>query len=372
MRLAKFFVAVTLCLITTLAQAAGFRFIEVPVDADGPVLKGAMWYPCAELPGEIQVGPFTVAGVKDCPVSGAKLPLVVVSHGWGGDDISHHDLAEALADAGFVVAAVTHPLDRAPDGSIAGGLPDFIERPTDSKRLIDFMLEKSPAASRIDPQRIGFFGFSFGGYTGLALLGAEPDWIGDGCVGTSAAPICGQIRKEKLRIEPLPNDRRIKAAVIADPCCLWFAPDSIASIRAPLQLWASDHEIKWAGFTMPSVATVAAVDKNLAVNHEYHVVPNSAHFAFLFVCPPALAKAAPEICTDRPGFDRAPFHKEFNAAVLAFLRANLGGNVATAGPRRLAIIALQRLKRMPERRLTTRAGLPTTAGQRSAVGLEGS
>jgi hypothetical protein len=41
------FVAV-LCLAATLAQAAGFRLIEVPADADGPVLKGAMWYPRPE------------------------------------------------------------------------------------------------------------------------------------------------------------------------------------------------------------------------------------------------------------------------------------------------------------------------------------
>jgi predicted dienelactone hydrolase len=261
--------------------------------------------------------------VKDCPISGNKLPLVVISHGWGGDDISHYDLAETLADAGFVVAAVTHPRDRAPDGTLAGGLPDFIERPTDSKRLIDFMLGRSPAASRIDPQRIGFFGFSFGGYTGLVLLGAEPDWVGDGCAGWSAAPMCEQIRKEKLRIQPLPHDPRIKAAVIADPCCLRFAPASFAAVTAPVQLWTSEHEIKFVGLAMPSAATVAAVDKNLAANHEYHVVPNSTHFAFLFICPPAVAKAAAEICTDAPGFDRAAFHKEFNADVLAFFREHL-------------------------------------------------
>jgi len=326
MQLVKFFVAVTFYLTVMLAHAAGVRFIEVPADADSPSLKGAMWYPCPQPPGEIQVGPFTLAGVKDCQASGEdKMPLIVISHGWGGDDISHYDLAEMLADAGFVVAAVTHPLDRAPDGSIAGGLPDFIARPTDSKRLIDFMLNKSPTASQIDPRRIGFFGFSFGGYTGLVLLGAAPDWIGDGCAGSSLAPICGQIRKEKLQVKPLPHDPRIKAAVIADPCCLWFAPDSFAAITAPVQLWTSEHEIKWAGYTMPSVATVAALDKNLLANHEYRVVPNSAHFAFLFTCPPAVARAAPEICIDPSGFDRAAFHKEFDADVLAFFRANLGG-----------------------------------------------
>jgi dipeptidyl aminopeptidase/acylaminoacyl peptidase len=32
------------------------------------------------------------------------------------------------------------------------------------------MLGASPAASRIDPERVGFFGFSLGGYTGLVPI----------------------------------------------------------------------------------------------------------------------------------------------------------------------------------------------------------
>jgi predicted dienelactone hydrolase len=75
----------------------------------------------------------------------------------------------------------------------------------------------------------------------------------------------------------------------------------------------------------PGAAIVAAVDGSLPAKHEYHVVPNAGHFAFTMICPPALAKNNPEGCTDAPGFDRAAFHKEFNAAVLAFFRANLGG-----------------------------------------------
>jgi len=58
------------------------------------------------------------------------------------------------------------------------------------------------------------------------------------------------------------------------------------------------------GLTLESIA---AVDRNLRAKHEYHVVPNAGHFAFV-LCPPAFAKAAPEFCKDAPGFDRAPFH----------------------------------------------------------------
>jgi len=87
----------------------------------------------------------------------------------------------------------------------------------------------------------------------------------------------------------------------------------------PIQLWAS--ELGGDGVTPHNVA---AVDSGLPIKHEYHVVPNSAHFAFLAPCPPALAQARPEICTDAPGFDRGTFHQQFDADVLAFFRAQLG------------------------------------------------
>ncbi len=290
------------------AQAAGFRFIEVPADADGPALKGAMWYPCSEPSGEIDLGNIAVPGVKNCPISDDKLPLVVVSHGGGGSFIDLHDTAETLADAGFVVAAITHP-----DMSRSGIVSTMVERPTDIRRLIDFMLGASPAASKIDPERIGFFGFSLGGYTGLVLIGANPDW--------ATAPIywqqydlCEQIRGKEFPAQPLAHDPRIKAAVIADPGPIFFTADSFAAVKVPVQLWASERG--------GPPERVAAVERSLPAKHEYHVVPNSGHFAFL-ICAPALAKNRPELCTDAPGFDRVAFHKQLNADVLAFFRAHL-------------------------------------------------
>jgi predicted dienelactone hydrolase len=90
----------------------GFQFIEVPADAAGPALNGAMWYPCAAPPGDIGLGEitakfgFTLRGAQDCPISGDKPPLVVASHGKGSHFVLHHDTAETLADAGFIVAAI--------------------------------------------------------------------------------------------------------------------------------------------------------------------------------------------------------------------------------------------------------------------------
>src|ERR1700712_2664538 len=86
------------------ARAAGIQLL----DSD-PGLAGAIWYPCAGEPKHVDLGDLAVAvdfglmGAKDCPVTGAKLPLVILSHGRDGWFGANHDTAEALADAGFVV-----------------------------------------------------------------------------------------------------------------------------------------------------------------------------------------------------------------------------------------------------------------------------
>jgi predicted dienelactone hydrolase len=57
---------------------------------------------------------------------------------------------------------------------------------------------------------------------------------------------------------------------------------------------------------------------------EYFVVPDADHMDFLAPCSAQLAKVAPDICKERPGFDRAKFHATLDAAVVRFFREKLG------------------------------------------------
>jgi predicted dienelactone hydrolase len=295
-------VAITFALVTTPALAAGIQTTEVPADAEGPALNGAIWYPCAQAPTE------DGRAVTGCPISGQDLPLVVISHGRGGTFTGHHDTAEALADAGFVVAAINHPGDTASDLSRTGDLSVFLERSRDITRLVDFLLGPSSIAARIDPRRIGFFGFSRGGYTGLVVIGGEPHFAERGRLCRQSPQLC-----EEIRGKPFPHDLRIKAAVIADPLAVFFDVDSFAAVKAPIQLWASEG-----GGDGVEPEDVAAIEQNLPIPHEYHVVPKSRHFAFLPPCSPELTEKRPELCTDPPGFDRVAFHRQLNANMLAF------------------------------------------------------
>jgi predicted dienelactone hydrolase len=314
----KLFGAIILCFTATLAHSAGLRTINVPATADGPALEGAAWYPCSQQPGEVSLGRFAVLAVKDCPLPDRKLPLIVVSHGRTGNFLGHHDTAEVLADAGFIVAAINHPGDTGSDLSRTDDLSIYVQRTNDIKRLIDFMFGEPAFASGIDRERIGLFGFSRGGYTALAVIGANPDWasVTERCKEFKTH-VCDQVRAKEFP-GPVTHDPRVKAAVIADPLSVFFTANSFGDIRIPVQLWASEF-----GGDGVVPHSVDIVDKNLAPRHEYHVVANSGHFAFLAPCPSALVAELPYICKDAGDFDRAAFHRQFNAAALAFLQTEL-------------------------------------------------
>ncbi len=313
----RFVLAAFLVLTSSLAHGAGFQRIDVPADGVQPPLKGAVWYPCAEPTSDLKLGPFVLNVTKDCPVTGERLPLVVISHGRTGSYLGHWDTAEVLANAGFVVVAINHPGDNALDRGRTDDFGVFIERPTDVRRVIDFMLGAWRGSGNIDAGRIGVFGFSRGGYTALVAIGARlsSSKLAILCEGVDR-PNCNGLRKEP--IPELVHDPRIKAAVIADPFGGVLAADSFKDVRASVQLWASER-----GGDGVTPQNVSAISSWLPEKPDFHSVPNSQHFDFLAPCPEELTKSAPELCADGPSFDRTAFHQEFNAAVLAFFRAHL-------------------------------------------------
>jgi predicted dienelactone hydrolase len=153
------------------------------------------------------------------------------------------------------------------------------------------------------------------------LIGAEPDWAGASVICRQyafAGDLCGEV-SGNTPTEPA-HDPRIKAAVLADPGPAFFNSESFAAVAAPIQLWASEG-----GGPRDQVD---AIERALPAAHEYRLVANSryaagsGHFAFI-LCPPQLVERRPDVCADAPGFDRAAFHREFNAAAIEFFRRHL-------------------------------------------------
>jgi predicted dienelactone hydrolase len=329
MRAFKFILASIFCSMAALVHAAGFRVITVPAEAGLPMIRAAVWSPCLQPPGEVKLRGITLPATENCDVSGEKLPLIVISHGYGGSFTGHHDTAEALADGGFVIVALNHPVDSgAGDMSRADTLAELTERPADITRLIDYMLGAWPDRAKLDSEKIGFFGFSRGGYTGLVVAGGNPDLKKAAalCPEGSPKPICAEVRRNEIPSQTFAHDPRVKAIVVADPAFgPLFDPDGLKNVKIPVQLWESElsGEEQIGEVTPDYVSTIA---RDLPVKPDFHLVSGAGHFAFLTPCTPELAKKVPRICTDRPGFDRVTFHSEFDAAVLAFFRTQFGRN----------------------------------------------
>lgn len=280
--------------------AAPFALSRLSIpDGDGPAIEAGVWLP------------------KDAK---GPRPLVVISHGNGGDFRSHVDTAQALARAGFVVAALTHTGDNWRDQSRA---TDMADRPRQVSVLIDYMLDRRDGRGGIDPKRIGAFGFSSGGLTMLAAAGGKPDLsrITDHC---SAHPGFYDCRLMAAHPAGAPaqvwtHDARIKALVIAAPALgFTFTREGLKDVRQPIQLWQAG-----ADQILPAPWYVEPVRAALPRPAEFHRVEGAGHFDFLAPCSAQLAKVAPAICAPTPNFDRAAFHEDFNREVTRFFAGAL-------------------------------------------------
>jgi predicted dienelactone hydrolase len=104
----------------------------------------------------------------------SKRPLVVLSHGTGGSAPMLAWLGEALARAGYIVAAINHHGNTSAEESpTPEGFMLWWERATDLTRVLDRLLSDSQFGRLVDARRVGAAGFSLGGYSVAAVAGAR-------------------------------------------------------------------------------------------------------------------------------------------------------------------------------------------------------
>lgn len=313
-------IAALLAPATRADASVGYQSATIPV-ADGKPIPVTIWYPATATATERNIGPFRQTVAANAPVAGQRLPLVIVSHGTGGSKEGHSDTAWALANAGFVVAAIEHTGDNYRDQSRA---TDVGDRPAELRRLIDFMLATADQHAAIDPKRIGAFGHSSGGFSVLSLAGGKADLslIAKHCSTRPAAFECQMVgrRSSTARVQTaFVADARVKALVVAAPALGYTFAGGLSTVRQPVQLWRADDDR-----LLPAPHYADAVRAALPRKPDFRPVPMGGHFDFLAPCTDILVKAAPMICTSNAGFDRTAFHVDFNAEVVKFFRARLG------------------------------------------------
>lgn len=132
------------------------------------------------------------------PEPDTKYPLIIVAHGSQAHGIYEVGHVHKLASHGYIVAVISYGDHRIKSGTIQAYL-----RPLITQSILDNILADEHFGLHIDTDNIGISGFSFGGYTALAIAGG--DFMGN---ANSA------------------KDSRIKAALVAAP---WVGENSLFS-----------------------------------------------------------------------------------------------------------------------------------------------
>jgi predicted dienelactone hydrolase len=209
----------------------GFR-----IKTFAPGVRGAVWYPTTAAESSYTYpGRYTTSLALDAPVAACEhgFPLVVFSHGFGGCSVQSMFFTEALARAGYIVAAPDHQDSMCKvDQPLRINWSGFVDMPTrqhdysdasyrdrerDIKAVLDDMLRDKEFSRAIDANRIAGAGHSLGGYTILGMAGAWPSW----------------------------KDTRIKAALLLSPFLTpYLANDGLRAVRIPLMYQGGTRDSK--------------------------------------------------------------------------------------------------------------------------------
>lgn len=330
-----------LCLSTSVFAAetpVGFKTTTLPDAKDNRPLELAVWYPAVttatpELIADNAVFIGALA-VPDAAPAAGEHPLVVLSHGYGGNWGKQVWLASALAHQGYIVAAVNHPgttnKDRSPQAAA-----QLWQRPADLSRAIDAVLAQPKQFGAVTPDRIAAIGHSLGGWTVMEIGGArfDPDLFSrdcaehpklGGCIGyLEMNPASTPAGKAKLAADL--SDKRVTAIVSLDlGLSRGLTSASLAALRVPALVIAGGVPTE---DMSPALESADMVKRLPNTSTQYLEISDATHFSFMSICKPGAVALIEEsspgdgmICRDGEGArPRAVIQQQVVAQISAFL-----------------------------------------------------
>jgi len=280
----------------------------------------AIWYPVSEPATEINAGPFSLTAASNASPKKQKHPLLIVSHGTGGSSMAHHPIAEALASAGFMVAALTHPGDNYQDRSLVADERYFEERPRQLVALLDALTSDEITGPLIDSDRIGAIGHSAGGYTVAVLAGAiaNRDALIAHCSSVDDDPSCnyrnpalGVTSPSDETFQPPDggdltkiNSSLVKSIVLMAPLGTVIDANSRINQHIPTRVISAELDT-----ILPHRYHRKRI-RDIAQHGVFSEETGAGHFSFIAPVNSAWKQQLGEVANDPPGFDRHAFNTQ--------------------------------------------------------------
>jgi predicted dienelactone hydrolase len=288
----------------------GLREIALHDELQDARIRLRVVYPTRAISEEQRVGPYNLAVAVDGAVSagGARIPLLVISHGTGGSALVYRDLALGLVRAGFAVALPDHPGNSRGDNALEHTAANLENRPRHIRLVIDAVFADALVGPHLVPGEVGLVGHSMGGYTALAVAGGRPSALPRETADGLAHPV---------HVVP---DERVKALVLLAPATVWFVGDgALNDVTVPILLFTAETD----EHTPPHHADLLIRGVRGGAGHaelEQRIVAGAGHFSFLSPFPARLTRPEFPPSQDPEGFDRAAFQPLLAEASAAFFR----------------------------------------------------
>jgi predicted dienelactone hydrolase len=326
---------------TAMAQAAlpatlypvGMTQIEFIDPAEGGrPLDLMLIYPAAPAADAVPFEIFLATNLhlyKDAPIvsDDLKHPLIMFSHGAGGNGSVYAWFGEYLASHGYLVAMVYHYRANTFDSSALYVRNRIWQRPRDISLDLSYLLRNKVWGPHIDANQIGVAGHSQGGFTSLWIGGAKvnPDLFLAYQRGWKNNPTVPAYLRDQMSLDAGParalRDDRVKAAFAMAPGDIQGFGMDAAGLG---QMAIPTYLIVGAGDTTTPPKENAAFAAKHIPHAQLDVLPGQVnHEIFDNECDQVGRDNYPEACTDAPGVDRAKLHEYIGNAALKFFDKNL-------------------------------------------------
>lgn len=318
--------AAALAATTSLAEPVGMQKLRLDVPHHDTRLSGAIWFPAAKDGWRRTYGQNGVwrgnEVVRWARPADGSYPVILLSHGMGGNIRSHGWLGIALAARGAIVVSVNHPNSSTFDFDLEAGL-DHWTRAQDFSAVLDHLLTDSDFADRADVSRVMAAGFSYGGWTALSLAGVRGNVAGyaSHCAAYAASSShCQDIAQASDDLQALQgaqwdadySDPRISHVAAIDPAFMWgLEAADVADVSAQVTLiglGAGDDRLVATDFDAGGFVDIMPQAQVL------RIAPAS-HYMALPLCQDRGAEILANegddpVCTDPAGADRAEVHAQ--------------------------------------------------------------
>ncbi|MEX3776560.1 alpha/beta hydrolase family protein [Pseudomonas sp. MYb118] len=294
---------------TTLADTHPIGFSTATLADPQRPLDMVVWYPASTTaPAQlIDDNPVFVSAsaVRDAPPTSGEHPLVVLSHGYRGNWSNQMWLASALAERGFIVAAVNHPgsttHDRSPQAAA-----QLWQRPVDLRRAIEAVIAQPEHFGSVSPARIAVVGHSLGGWTAMEIAGVrfDPERFDRDCKVHAKLSSCSVYQQMNTASTPqaraqLAADMRYKAVTAVVSLDLGLSrgmtDTSLAALTVPTLVIAAGAPSE----DLPAQLESANLVKRLPrATTRYVEISDATHFSFMSICKPGAIEMLEE---DAPG-----------------------------------------------------------------------